>query len=204
MIAERGGRDPMLVYAINPTDGKKVAFASAIKASIELFGVDTVAPLIRKAARMLRKSNGLYWTTDRSETLESLKTKKSAAKKARKTEFKVFCFDVHGNHVGSYFSQTDAAVSNGVHTSHINQAIRSGKHRTAANLFWSNKKEPKFITSKKIKKVEQKQDGIVIATWDSLKHASQSIEGVSIKGISNTANGRQKSHGGYEWAFAKT
>lgn len=202
LVAGRVEQKLKPVYSIDPSTGKTIKYASTIEAAIEIHGRPEASNMINKACRTKKKSGGLFWSTRKKETLESLKEWK--AKHKKKNGFPVFAFNLDGSLAASFDSIADACQKLQVKDSAIRQALKSEVFRTAAGYTWSEMQIPKSFRSRKTKKVIQKKDGLVVKIWNSCREAAENLTGINYKGISSAATGYTKSHGGYQWEFAKT
>ncbi len=195
------------VYAICSKTGTVVQFDSAKDAAEKMYNsIQNGRQCVRRAVYLLSRSRGHYWTYDESETLESIKEKRKREKKRRRSESfgEVNCFDNDGHLVRTFNYVSDAADWCGSTPAQVSMAVRSNEFRKAGGLFWSRSKTFSVPLAKRCKAVNQLKDGTLIRTWDSAKQASEQLENITHKGISESAIGRQKSHGGYQWEFAKT
>jgi group I intron endonuclease len=191
------------VYSIDPKTGIKTHFASATVAASEVLGSSEKMCQVRNAIYSRRKAGGRFWTKDKNESLGAFMENKRILKNEGK-QHKVFAFTRAGKCVNSFATIADAASFYQVSESAIGQAIRSEAFRTSAGLLWNNQNTPKQVVSRKTKTVVQKQNGTIIAVWNSLLEAVKSVAGTNIKGISSAATGYTKSHRGYQWEFAKS
>lgn len=202
LVAGRSGQSLKPVYAINPKTGEKTKYSNTIEAAIQVHGRPEALCMINKACRTRNKSGGLFWTTRSKETLESITRWKSNRK--RKNGFPVFAFNLDGSFAASFDSIADACQKLKVKDSAIRQALRSEVFRTAAGYTWSEIRIPKAFRNRKTKKVVQKKDGLTVKIWNSCREAAENLDGINHKGISSAATGYTKSHGGYQWEFAKS
>lgn len=201
-MVESGGHIARTIFSICAKTGLVTKYNTPQEAAEEICGTRDKASQIHKAARNMTKSRGRYWTYDETETLSLFLTRKDIQSKIGKTK-KVFAFDSNERIVGSFTSIAEASKSTGASASQIHQSMKAVAFRTAAGLTWSGTCEPRKITTKRIKPVAQKINGITVRIWDSLTDAAQSIDTATVKGISSAATGYTKSHRGYQWEFAK-
>jgi group I intron endonuclease len=191
------------VYSIDPKTGIKKHFASAMVAASQVLGSSEKMCQVRKAIYSRRKAGGRFWTKNENETLGAFMENKRMARNEGKRH-EVFAFTRAGQCVNSFATIADAASFYHVSESAISQAIRSEAFRTSAGLLWNNQNAPKQVVSRKTKTVVQKENGTIIAVWNSVVEAAKSVAGTNIKGISSAATGCTKSHRGYQWEFAKS
>ena len=190
------------VYSIDPITGVTTKYASKIDAAIAIHGRPEASNMISKACRTRKKTGGLFWSTRKKETLESLKEWKSKHKK--KNGFPVFAFNLDGSLAASFDTISDACQKLKVKDSAIRQALKSEVFRTAGGYTWSEMQIPKAFRNRKTKKVIQKKNGCIIRIWESCRQAADSLDGINHKGISSAATGYTKSHGGYQWEFVRS
>lgn len=100
-------------------------------------------------------------------------------------------------------------IPNPLNLPEVNHKDENKLNCSISNLEWCTKsynanfgtRNIRFGKNKSKKIVQLKLDGTLIAEWDSVKSASESL-GIERTGISACLKGRYKSSGGYIWKYA--
>jgi group I intron endonuclease len=188
--------------------GKRRIYKNSKEAALDIFGKKERFSSIDRACRKPLISAGFYWTKDRTDTAEEIQNRiiKRKQQKKERHEHSVFAFDANGALVGSFFGLKDASKKTGLPYASISAAINSkGKFRRASGVFWSRTTVPPLTTKDpRQKPIAQFSGNDLVFVFDSVVDAVSSVPGTTLKGVYETACGRQKQHGGYKWEYVKT
>jgi hypothetical protein len=118
-------------------------------------------------------------------------------------EIPVYQYDLNGNYVGEYKSQSEAARQLNIGTCQINSCFnKNTKTKTAGNYQWSIEKLDKiepFVNKRLVKISQYDLDGNFIRDWDSSFQAARELGLTSIR---DCLSGKTKRSGKFIFKYA--
>lgn len=155
-------------------------------------------------------ANGYLWIyEDEEESIESLLNKIP-----KELMHPVLQYDSQGNFIAEYPSYNSAAEAIGCTRGLVATAAKT-LSATAKGYFWKDKNDPIDIQDKinafnsrysdrKKQIVQMDLDGNIIATYESITAAAEALGTPSLRAaIGKVCKGKQKTSGGYRWAYAE-